>query len=147
MNIIIYLYNQINERMRNFFLSIFLLLFACACWHVSAIDCVESEAIVSRQGKSSNCIEHHENRIIAVVTAANSCADLSTRPSVPIFSQYARRFRFFRHGCDDFFSSLICNCAVNCNLFFKITNVRTKECVARMKDAGYYVYALRRIIV
>lgn len=88
-----------------------------------------------------------EDKIVSVLMAANKCADVSVHTHGSFFSQMARRYRSLGSCWEKLFENLVYGQGNCLHTTFKITSVLSDECDARLKNAGYYIYTLRKIII
>lgn len=133
--------------MKYILICILILLVACSWW-TGKEDCRQKETQgIEYAERYFGKTEQQEDKIVSVLMAANRCADISVRTNGSFFSQMARRFRFLGSYWEKLFENLVCGQG-NCqHTTFKITSVLSDECDARLKNAGYYIYTLRKIII
>lgn len=116
-------------------------------WNTVLGGVVPDEAIKVVEQKTEGEARQHVDQMISVLTEANSCADVSIRPVNPLPTNLIRRYRpgIFSFGC--LFSCLRTELDTISNHIFK-SFLELSQChAAQLKDMGYYVYMLRRIIV
>ncbi|MEG0795842.1 MAG: hypothetical protein RR397_04940 [Odoribacter sp.] len=87
------------------------------------------------------------DRTISVLLAANSYADISLQPTNPVNSCTARRYRPAGFSFDKLQSYLSLGKNIALENTFKIILGSSLEYAARQKNAGYYIYTLRKIII
>lgn len=127
---------------------ILFLVSLCSWWtgeKGAAVSAVPDTGIVREDSDASG---QRGNKVISVVAAANSCADISVRPSSSsFFSQLARRYRSVGFGLEDLFENLVGRQSAGWQIAYKTTVHLSEEQHARLKNAGYYIYTLRKIII
>ena len=118
-------------------------------WSLNTIgeSIVPVETIVQTEQQPESEARPHVNQMISVLAEANSKADLSVSPINPLPTNLVRRYRpgVFYSGC--LFIYLRAELATISNPIFKSFLELSRLYAAHLKDVGYYVYTLRKIIV
>lgn len=133
--------------MKYLFVCILFLLMACSWWAGKGEYAPEEASEMEYEERYTEETERQSNKIVSVLMAANSCADVSVRTNGSLFSQMARRYRPLGSYWEKMFENLAHGQGNNQYTTFKITSVLSDECDARLKNAGYYIYTLRKIII
>ena len=123
------------------------ILFACSSWTDGEKCVLPANAGESVVEESLQRGEGQEEKIISVLMAANRSADISVRTSPSFFLQLARRYRTAGFGLEKAFGHLLAGQDIGQRTHLK--NNMQSSCLraACLQHAGYYVYALRRIII
>lgn len=88
-----------------------------------------------------------EDKMLHVLAEANRYADVSVRTSGTGIGQVARRYRTTGSGWDKLTERQPEMRRAELHAMYKTTEVLSKECAARLKSAGYYIYTLRKILI
>lgn len=89
----------------------------------------------------------HTNQVISVCVAANSYADISSQHSGTSGFGIARRYRPAGLPMDNLFSQMTEEKDFALVNSYKNTLLTSREYFARQKLAGYYIYALHKIVI
>lgn len=106
---------------------------------------MDEQKIVERSETSE--ATQHVDQTISVLTAANSCADVSVRPSTSFSTNFVRRYRPAGFALDRMFEYLTEDQDNSLANALKTTKGFSQEYAARLKTGGYYIYTLRKIII
>lgn len=135
--------------MRAFVFYIWFVCFVlCGC---AAADGNVQEALAAEAG--SMCQRLSEEAVpsgdvaAGVLCEANRFADVSFRPTQSVNPNLVRRPRTAGAALDRLFPLLAARRSAGANHFFKITLRSSQVRAALQMVGGYYVYALRRILV
>ncbi len=120
---------------------------ACSWWTSKGEYCLEKTSEMEYAERYTGEAEQQEDKVVSVLMAANSCADVSVQTNSSFFSQMARRYRTLGSCWEKLFENLAHGQGNSQYTIFKATSVLSDECDARMKNAGYYIYMLRKIII
>lgn len=123
------------------------LLMVCFWWTGSENYCPEDISTEECAERYTGATAQQEDEIISVLMAANRCADVSVRANGSFFSQMARRYRSLGSCWEKLFENLAHGQGNYLHTTFKVTSILSDECDARLKNAGYYIYMLRKIII
>ncbi|MCI5707148.1 MAG: hypothetical protein MR298_07480 [Odoribacter sp.] len=133
--------------MKYILMCILFLVMACSWW-TGKEDCrLEETQDIEYAERYTGEAEQQEDKIVSVLMAANKCADVSVHTHGSFFSQMARRYRSLGSCWEKLFENLVYGQGNCLHTTFKITSVLSDECDARLKNAGYYIYTLRKIII
>lgn len=133
--------------MKHIVLGILFFLAIISGWNMMGEYCVSSEVVKEPVQEETCRAASHEDQIINVLTAANSCADVSVRTITSFSPTVARRYRPAGFSFDKLFEHLCNGQGTIFDTTFKTTTGLSQEYAARLKNAGYYIYTLRKIIV
>lgn len=133
--------------MKRIILCILFILAAVWSWNREGEYPASEKLVVQTEETEAAQATRHVDQIISVLVAANSCADLSVRTTNTISVSIVRRYRpgdfsfdrlfgYLAEGQDSIFENAI-----------KTTSGLSQEYAARLKNEGYYLYALRKIII
>lgn len=140
-------YLSLQRPMKQIVLGILFSLTIICVWNMVGEYCVSPE-VVKEPAEAETCrAANHEGQIISVLTAANSCADVSVRTTTNFSPSFARRYRPAGFSFDKLFEHLCDGQGSVFDTTFKTTTGLSQEYAARLKNAGYYIYTLRKIIV
>lgn len=90
----------------------------------------------------------HPDELVSVVLAANSFADVSVRTNIPFsYTNFVRRYRPAGFVTDRWFEYLTSGQEVILGNTLKTNVILSEVYAARLKDCGYYIYALRKIVI
>lgn len=143
---IVYLQNK-PEWMKRIILNILFLGAVVWGWNTVAGSVVPVEASEVTAREAMGEARQHVDQMICVLTEANSCADVSVRPVSPLPTSLVRRYRSGFFSLGNLFSGLRTEAGIVSNSVFKFFLELSQSYAARLKDRGYYVYMLRKIIV
>ena len=133
--------------MKSFLFGILVLLFACSQWtdreeYHLVVDAGEGVEFVE-----AGAIRQCEDKITGVRLALDSSGDISVPTPSSLFSQFARRYRLAGFGWEKAFDRLAEGQSVCHHVTYKVVALCSGEYAACLKHAGYYIYALRKIII
>jgi len=135
------------ERMKRILLSI--LFFGGVVWGWNTMgEAMVSLKVAEETQQSVTCkAKQHVDYMLSVLTEANRWADVSVRPVNSLPTNLIRRYRpgVFSFGC--LFVCLRAELDTLANYVFKSFLELSQEYAAHLKDAGYYIYTLRKMIV
>lgn len=134
--------------MRRIVLSILFVWAIVWGWNTIGGQVMQAEVLNLADEQQTECeARQHVDQMLSVLASANSCADVSIRPVNPLPTNLIRRYRpgVFSEGC--LFGCLRTGLDTVSNPIFKSFLKLSQRHAAQLKDVGYYVYALRRIIV
>lgn len=120
---------------------------ACSWWTGRVDYCPVEVPAVECAGQYTGEAGRQEDKIVSVLMAANSSADVSARTNASLFSQMARRYRSLGSCWEKLFENLVYGQGNNQHTIYRRTSLLSDECDARLKNAGYYIYTLRKIII
>ena len=89
----------------------------------------------------------HVNQTISVLMAANSNADVVERTTNTFSTNIARRYRPAGFAFDKLYANLAREQAIFLDNVLKITSGLSQVYAAQLKNGGYYIYTLRKIII
>lgn len=89
----------------------------------------------------------HVNQTISVLMAANSNADVVERTTNTFSTNIARRYRPAGFAFDKLCANLAREQAIFLDNVLKITSGLSQVYAAQLKNGGYYIYTLRKIII
>lgn len=98
---------------------------------------------VRQSEEATHCIDAS----LSALVEANRFADISVRLVNPVNVNLIRRFRNGEFAADKLFSNLAEGHALSYGPVYKAAFLSSQEYAALQKVGGYYIYALRRIIV
>lgn len=142
-----YICEEKSGHMKRIVLSILFLLAIVIGWNTVGECCAPVKAVREPVKTETGEATHHEDRLISVLTAANSCADISVRTGSSFSSNLARRYRPAGFSFDRLFEYLTHDYATISKVTLKTTTGLSQEYAARLKNAGYYIFTLRKIII
>lgn len=99
--------------------------------------------LVRQSEEATDCIDAS----LSALVEANRFADVSVRPVNPVNVNLIRRFRTGEFAADKLFPNLAEGQTLSCGPVYKAAFLSSQEYAALQKVGGYYIYALRRIIV
>lgn len=133
--------------MRRIVLSILFLWAVVWSWNTIVRHIVPAEELPVVEREAEGEVRQTTDQMIRVSFEANRCADISVRPVNPLPTYPVRRYRpgvfslGYLFGCSGRAADL------NVHPVKKNFLELSQCCASRLKDKGYYVYTLRKIIV
>lgn len=103
--------------------------------------CVEMER--SERGE----MNRSGDKMLHALAEANRYADVAVNTSGTGIGQVARRYRTPGNGWDRLTVRQSETRQAEEHSVYKTTEVQSRECAARLKSAGYYIYTLRKILI
>ncbi len=92
-------------------------------------------------------MDRQEDKVVRVLAEANRYAEVAVESIGAGIGQGTRRHRTGGGGWEKCLERLLWEQEVTQHTFYKTTEAQTEECAARLKSAGYYIYALRKILI
>lgn len=133
--------------MKRIILGIVFLVAAVWGWHTLEESLASVKAEIKVETSEASETTSPVAQIISVLTAANSCADISVQTNSTFSSNMARRYRPAGFVFDKMQEYLVEGQACIFYNSFQIISRISQVYAAHLKCEGYYIYALRKIIV
>ncbi len=134
-----------SDEMKRIILSILFLLMAVWGWNMAGDYRLTQENIAEEVPVQEAQATQNMDQIFCVLVAANSFADVSAQTNYNFASNLARRYRSL--SLDKIQDLQVQEHETNLDNTLKFTLLSSQEYAARQKNAGFYIYALRRIII
>lgn len=131
--------------MKRIVLSILFLLMAVWGWNTAGEYRMVQENMAEEVPVQEAQATQNIDQVFCVLVAANSFADVSVQTNYNFASSLARRYRPL--AFDKMQDLQVQEQETNLDITLKSILLSSQEYAARQKNAGFYIYTLRRIII